>query len=103
MEPVTEERIRITEVRGSLCEGGMLVHTTKPIVLRGRLKGGGEATSLLRLSSERSFYTWMMTLYLGLVKIEVAVLVNFGVAKTICDDVKKENLICSVFATPRMN
>jgi len=78
---IGEEQI-IPELRYSPCEGGMLVHPTEPILLRGGLKGGGEASSLLCLSSKSYFYTWKMTLHLGLVKIEVAVLVNFGVANT---------------------
>ena len=47
MVPVTEEGRRIPEMIEFLCEGGMLVHPTEPILLRGGLKGGGEATTLL--------------------------------------------------------
>ena len=82
MVPVIEEERINLKLITTLREGGMLVHPTEPIAIRGGFKGGGEATSLIDLSSERCFYTWMMTLHLGLVNIEVAVLVNFGVAKT---------------------
>ena len=78
----TEEKQITLKLITTLREGGMLVHPTEPILLRGGLKGGGEASSLLCLSSKSYFYTWKMTLHLGLVKIEVADLVNFGVAKT---------------------
>ena len=82
MVPVIEEKQITLKLITILREGGMLAHPTEHIAIRGGLKGGGEATSLIDLSSERCFYTWMMTLHLGLVNIEVAVLVNFGVAKT---------------------
>ena len=53
---IGEEQI-IPELRYSPCEGGMLVHPTELILIRGGLKGGGEATPLLVLSFEEGIYT----------------------------------------------
>ena len=53
MGQVSEDENNCSDRITSLREGGMLAHPTEPIILRGGLKGGGRAPSLLCLSSEK--------------------------------------------------
>jgi len=67
----TEEKQITLKLITTLREGGMLVHPTEPITIRGGSKGGGEDTlPYWSFFGVICLYTMKITYQLGLSKIE---------------------------------